>query len=26
VAGIRPLITFANLSDSATFHRSRLFR
>jgi hypothetical protein len=26
VIGIRPLITFANLSDSASFHRSRLLR
>jgi Protein of unknown function (DUF5818) len=26
VVGIRPLITYANLADSATFHRSRLFR
>jgi Protein of unknown function (DUF5818) len=26
VVGIRPLITFANPSDSASFHRSRLLR
>lgn len=26
VAGIRPLITYTNLSGSASFHRSRLFR
>jgi len=26
VVGIRPLITYANLSDSASFHRSRLLR
>ena len=26
VVGIRPLITYANLSDSASFHKSRLFR
>jgi hypothetical protein len=26
VVGVRPLITYANLSDSASFHRSRLLR